>query len=964
MFMRKSKLKGSPAASSELQVDSVTAGSFQQALAEWSSDQSVSPSTMTEMTEQLSSVQELADEMEQCELASAMQAMRDLLHCVENGESNNEEKQSMLQFVAEHASATLQSVESGHEDADTLVELALAARELCGDSAPSTGTDSANDSSNSAHVAEQSQSQIDLMLSVLGGQAMPEAADTNTTREPEAADVVANQAPVEMFANVASDKTTGVKPVPPKQWPACPELVNDAELREAFLDDANRCLAEMESVVLDADAYPNDAERAQNFCRQLHTLKGASASVGLDTLARYLHEVEEWLEHSSAAELDDDFLLAAVDAVRQQMDALDGNVTLVDAQQSKNDTPAPTNTESVNSNPASPNAAPAATNGDAFIAASSRISSPISATNNEATVRVRASQLDKLMDMLAELVAIRNQRESRFCDLSSVNNELSRCSNRLRRFSDERVGMGRFLENRSPYAPATTKSTTKLALGTEPSSANAIDEIANDLVALSRDLGTSFQPLADESVALSQFIRYFRQELMQLRRLPVNGLFQRLKRSIRDAAQAEGKQVDIQLVGEETGLEQTIQERLYEPLLHMVRNSVSHGIETPDARQSNKKPDRGIVTLHAAASASMLVIKVSDDGQGLNFDALRRRGLERGLLPAGSNPSEKQLAKLIFHPGFSTRDSASQVSGRGIGMDVVATKIDQMRGRIEVESVRGQGTTISISIPLTTGIEHVMQFRSGDQRFALPMSAIMSVIKNGSQLKGSRVVSLSESLNLPNVAATKDDERSVLMLDKTLGIQVDEVLGPDEVVVRALPELLRRHPLFNGVILSASGDTVMLLNADRAAQWLRQQDSANDATTNEPQTDNGTAGNRRVLVVDDSLSARKSLAKRLRSRGFVVVEAGDGLEALRCLRESRFHLVTTDLDMPRMGGLELLNEIKQGGFEQMTTIVVSSRAKEDVWNRASECGAAAYLGKPANDEKLDQLLQEIELATD
>ncbi len=895
---------------------------------------------LPELARELETYIRCADEAEQWDLG---QAGRTLLHLVQIAEcsiddpSARESLDEMLEFIEQYRPA----MDGG--DAAQLADLPEQARvrwgdmlDLLGDGG-TAGPDEVYDFSEGDEgvedlpPAQDASQQIDMVLSLLGN------AESITDG------VLASPEQEETFATASGSPTT--VPAAPGDWTVPEHLRSSAELCEAFMDDANRCLVEMESVVLDGASYANDQERCRVFCRQLHTIKGAAASVGLEALAGYLHEVEEWLQHSvdqAGCSLDDELLLTAVDSVRQQTALLENPAAPARAGQAHS-----------GSQPADP----------VRSAPSTSLNSAI--TSGEQSVRVRASQLDRLMDMLAELVVIRNRREACVTELSRCNDELGRCSNRIRRFGDETV---EWLsgKTRSATSPA---SAGGLLLGYEPSGKNALDEVASDVATISRELSETFQPLSEENTALSQFIRQFRQELMQLRRLPVAGLFQRLKRAIHDVARLEEKQVEIRLEGEDTGLEQSIQERLFEPLLHMVRNSVSHGIETPDVRQKNRKPAQGMITLRARASASMLTIVVSDDGKGLDYDALRRRGFERGLLAPGSNPSRQHLAKLIFHPGFSTRETASQVSGRGVGMDVVATTIDRMQGRIEVDSKTGAGTSIQISIPLTTGIEHVMVYRAGGQLFALPMRSIQAA--DHQSHADTRIVPFARAIGLTDIAGSgetaRDSARHTLMLDERLGLRIDEVVGPDEVVVRPLPEVLRRHPLVGGVVLSASGETVLLLNADRAREWCQAIPDAKPlesepASSGEPVSSPAPASGppvRRALVVDDSLSARMILARKLKDRGFSVDEASDGLAALASLRTGQFEYLFTDLDMPRMGGLELLGEVHQGEFSGMTTIVVSSRPQEEIWKRATENGAAGFLPKPVSGESLDSLLRQV-----
>ncbi len=787
---------------------------------------------------------------------------------------------------------------------------------------------------NGSEPAENASQQIDLVLALLHGTSdVAEPAEISSSSSGKSGQTETsfnNKSPV-----------PGERPQPPTQWTVPDELGNCQNLCEAFLDDAHRCLGEMESVALESGSAATDQDRSRAFCRQLHTMKGAAASVGLEVLASYLHEVEEWLDHSvtnGKQSIKNEMLLAAVDSVRQQIAVLE----VRNEAEPQSGTPAQATADLT-----LPKSVPAA-------------SRPSSGSSGDQSIRVRAQQLDRLMDMLAELVAMRNRREVCGSDMKRLGDELGRCSNRLRRLGEESFSVPRANRSRT----AQSNQPTVLQLNAEPTGKSSLDEVATDISTITRELNEKFRPLADENAALTQFIRHFRQELMQLQRLPVSGLFQRLKRAIYDAARLENKQVEIRLEGEDTGLEQSMQERLFEPLLHMVRNSVSHGIETPDLRTANRKSATGTVTLTAHASASMLTIVVADDGRGLDYDALRRTGFERGLLTPGINATKRQLAKLIFHPGFSTRETASQVSGRGVGMDVVATTIDRLQGRIEVDSQPNNGTSIRISIPLTTGIEHVMVYRAGGQLFALPMRSIEAA--NRTSDRQVKMVNFARSIGSRDGSAATTGCES-LLLDPEVGILVDEIVGPDEAVVRPLPELLRRHPLVSGVVLSAQGEMVLLLNAERTREWCwrhaslpNEQSAEMTAESAEIHNQDDTGQPRlRALIVDDSLSARMSMKRKLVQRGFDVAEAGDGQAALACIRTNQFDLVITDLDMPRMNGFDLLGEITRGNFREMTTVVSSSRAKADVWQRIQEQGAAGYLPKPVSSFALDEILRSI-----
>jgi chemotaxis protein histidine kinase CheA len=597
-----------------------------------------------------------------------------------------------------------------------------------------------------AHVAAPDQ--VGMILSALGNAAPAGAA----IAPPEVKDRHREKPRhTERPAAAAKHATAVAAPSPP---PVC-DLEIDAELLAAYVDDASRCLSGIEQSVLRLECEPHDQSAVQQIARELHTLKGASASVGLNELAHYLHQVEDFSGNLFAcgnvsASLDP--LLAAVDAARTQMHALGGGINEVGSA-CRAESPSPA----------------AATGTPAVVARPAG-----GAKKSDETLRVEASRIDRLMDLLAELVILRNDREPAQRALSAQHDELGR------------------------------------------------------------------------------IIRDFRQELIELRRVPVSGLFQRLVRAARDAARVEKKTVNVRLVGEHTGIERSLQERLYEPLLHLVRNAASHGIEDERVRTSAGKTPGGTVTLEARGGLSALVILVSDDGRGLDVDAIRQRGIELGLLDPLQSATEAELFRLIFHPGFSTCRKTTELSGRGVGMDVVARALEGLRGRVDVDSVRGGGTTVRLTIPLYSVIEHTMIFRIGGQLFALPMHALDAANGNSTSAGGrgagdAAVIALQELLSAvpghggrasvnPEPTSGSGRERLLFIRNwsqpeagaasacpKRVALAVDEILGPEEVVVRPLPPVLKKHQLFAGATLAAGGQTVLLFESQRLIDAARSR---------------------------------------------------------------------------------------------------------------------------------------------
>lgn len=718
------------------------------------------------------------------------------------------------------------------------------------------------------------------------------------------------------------------------------------ELREAFLDDAGRCVSSIEEALLLFEANPKYREPLQQICRELHTLKGASGSVGLMSLANYLHEFEDSLRDSNTAKCalpSIESLFSTVDSIRKQIEAVAA--------------PAAADGEE----PQQPDGA-----GDSAprTPAPSPLGKFADAGGDEESVRVKSSQLNRLMDMLAELVMLRNRRDSELSELKEVHSELIHSVSRLRSLGD---GVG-----------AETGSVPANPLP-------RLTEVANDVLESAQRLRGCYQPVAEGNLAVSQFIRQFRQELVELRRMPVSGLFRRLQRVASDAARAEHKQVHLRLVGEDAGIERSLQERLYEPLLHIVRNAVSHGIEDGEERARKGKEPVGVVTLEAQTGADLLVLEIRDDGRGLNYDALRRRGTELGLLTPDKAATREELALLIFHPGFSTQATASHISGRGVGMDVVASAIARMRGWVEVDSTPGKGTTVRLTFPLPSVIQHTMVFRACGQLFALPMQFIQgaggvddSAHANGShravhfgKLFGSAdddgdaasqmlVLSSETPASTATSTATASDANP-----RRLELLVDEIVGPEEVVVRPLPSLLKHHPLCSGATLSGMGEVVLVLDKHRLTELAVRRTShlkPSPSASRRPAAQALSADPQRpsVLVVDDSISARKRLVRSLRRYGVEVTEASDGAEAAERLKTGSYAAVFSDLEMPRQSGFELLTEIRAvHDANALPVLIISSRTEDELRIRATELGAQAYLVKPLSDEALDSAIANI-----
>ena len=762
--------------------------------------------------------------------------------------------------------------------------------------------------------------------------------------------------------------------------PSGVESINDPDMVAAYADDAQQCLAEMEASLLSLESGHPGEEALRNFCRQLHTLKGASGTVGLSKMALYLHELESWIESAPACDVSVDSLLECVDTVRTQLGASEssGIVAVPPI------TPPLTVPISGDQGDVQRSLSTSAAARNTFVSSSTVPASVVAAGGDgDGFVRVDASQLERLMDLLAELVMLRNHRDSHVEALRTVHDELNLCALRARTLTNtidlvDHDAAG--VQAKPVTAPRKQAAHARLL-------ARSLNEIAHDTAELSRSLQEIFEPLSQDNSAVTHLIGQFRQELMELRRVPVGGLFQRLQRSIRDAARAEGKRVEICVEGQGARAERAIQQRLFEPLLHLVRNAVSHGIQLPEDRECDGKSPVGRITLSAWSGAAALCIEVRDDGRGLDEEALEVRGRQLGLLMPGETVTPAQLRQLIFHPGFSTKTSVSEISGRGVGMDVVDNWVRRLRGRIDVESVAGRGTTFRLQIPLRSAVEHAMLVRVGTQQFALPMHTVSGTSDAGNPVGGSlvqnprqKIMALSDLLNLNS----SPSERGCLIklrsnqkqsgttrksTDSCVTVCVDAIVGVEEVVVRSLPPLLQRNELFAGVTLSGRADIVLLLDAERLIELHKRShcepsvntitSSAQSANDGQPKDQAADLNHRNsILIVDDSVVVRRNLAKKLMAEGIATQEAENGHTALKVLRNGQIVGVVTDIDMPGMNGVELLQEMKrQKQYRAIPVIVLSSRDEESMPKEVHGFKPVAILAKPVTNETVNRIVQ-------
>jgi chemosensory pili system protein ChpA (sensor histidine kinase/response regulator) len=590
-------------------------------------------------------------------------------------------------------------------------------------------------------------------------------------------------------------------------------------------------------------------------------------------------------------------------------------------------------------------------------------------------VRVTSERLDGLMNLTGELVVGRSRLLRRVARMRSMQRQLSLGHQRLTSTVD------RFRERHEfSLVPAATSEAQGRDAAWGGFSALEMDSygevnilarhvgaIADDVATVQSQMQELLNQLADDAAGFGVIVSGLQGEITRARMVPVEDLFARLRLPVRDAAQREGKSVRVTTSGEDVDLDKTIMDNLYAPLLHVVRNAVSHGIESGERRGAAGKDPVGTIALSARQESGLVVLEVSDDGSGLDLARLREAAVNLGVLSAEVGLDHPAVADALFLPGVSTRAAVGDVAGRGMGGDVVRREIEKLGGDIRVRTAPGQGTRFTITLPLTLAITRALLLRNGGQIFAVPLAfaerlldlAEVPVVESAGVRRVKLddgylpLVSLDAALHRAERAPTAGGVAVLLRAgEKRLAVSVDRLLGQEEIVVKSLGELLNGHPLLSGITLSGDGELILILDVPGLLDPRSAQATASASPGDLP------TGAPRVLFADDSLSVRKVAEKLLTELGAEVTLAVDGQEALEILGRHSFDLVFTDLEMPRMHGYELIQAISGSAtLRHLPVVVVTSRSGQKHRDEAYALGARDYLTKPFDRKGLAEALR-------
>ncbi|MBN2871203.1 MAG: chemotaxis protein CheW [Campylobacterales bacterium] len=464
--------------------------------------------------------------------------------------------------------------------------------------------------------------------------------------------------------------------------------------------------------------------------------------------------------------------------------------------------------------------------------------------------------------------------------------------------------------------------------------------------------------------------------VMKTRMLPIGKVFNKFPRMIRDLSRELNKKIELEITGEETELDKSIVEEIGDPLVHIIRNSCDHGVETPETRLAAGKPETGTIQLKAYHEGNHIVIQIIDDGKGLDAGMLKAKSVEKGIITEkeADTMSEKEAFGLIFRPGFSTAAQVTSVSGRGVGMDVVKTNIEKLNGMIDIDSEVGKGTSMKLKIPLTLAIIQALLVGVQEEYYAIPLASVLETVRISKDeiytVESRSVMRLrDEVLSLVHIGDIFEVERVfdnsehayVVVLglaESKIGLIVDSLVGQEEIVIKSLGEYLKGIEGIAGATIRGDGGVTLIVDVAALMQMAKSVKSTVGQESPEAKGRGGvktSASDYTVMIVDDSKTDRTIMRKALEPMGITLVEAVDGVEALNVLKqgEHAFDAMLIDIEMPRMDGYTLAGEIKKyNKYKQLPLIAVTSRSGKADRMRGVESGMVEYITKPYSPEYL------------
>ena len=729
---------------------------------------------------------------------------------------------------------------------------------------------------------------------------------------------------------------------------------------------------------------PDKLSARNEVLRVLHTLKGSARLAGAMRLGEMTHRMESNIEYIGSESLQAvqlEPLLGRFDALQAAFAALGAPAVVETAE-------APPSVASADVAVSSEGTAkPVVRLVPMAVAPAPLQVRPVS----NQSVRVRSQLLDRLVNQAGEVMITRSRMDARLTQLRASLGELTGNLDRLRQqLRDVEVQAESQMQSRL----AQTKDTAQAFDPLEFDRFTRVQELTrmmaesvNDVATVQRNLQRSIEGTEDDLIAQGRQARELQRDLLKTRMVEFEAISERLYGVVRQASKDAGKAVKLDIVGGSIEMDRGVLDRMTPSFEHMLRNAVAHGVEAADVRAQSGKPAIGTITIQVNQESNDVSVTFSDDGGGLHLDKIRAKAIANGVISSSDTLTDDDAANLIFTAGFSTADQVTELSGRGVGMDVVRSEVSSLGGRIETSTVLGTGTNFKLILPLTTAVTQVVMMRMGEFTIGVPSNLMETVLRvpaatleqayerDGFEF-GGEVLPFFWAGALLQVSSRSHEMKTRTMpaavmrsAGQRLVLHVDEVLGNREVVVKNLGPQLARLPGLAGVSVLASGAVVLIYNPVALATVYGAQARqlyVSPVAAAELEKAGGVAASMSmtpdqlplVLVVDDSITVRRVTQRLLKREGYRVVLAADGLQALEKLQEEKPAVVLSDIEMPRMDGFDLARNIRADErLRDLPIIMITSRIAEKHREHAKELGVDHYLGKPYSEDELMGLVR-------
>ena len=773
------------------------------------------------------------------------------------------------------------------------------------------------------------------------------------------------------------------------------------EIMEDFLIEAFELIEQIDHDLVELEANPEDLELLNRIFRVAHTVKGSSSFLNFDVLTELTHHMEDVLNKARKGELKItpdimDVVLESVDMMKGLLESIRDNgsdaAAGIDIKNICASLTQISEGEAPSAAPEAPAAAPAP----------EPVKEPEpAAPAEEAAPEVSDAELSKLSDSEVEAEI------ERLLKVRKAEDQARRASKGIAPKSPEEIAPAasaapapapkpapsreRDADKKVPAASSNSavaqEQTIRVEVKRLDHLMNLIGELVlgkNRLLKIYDDVeeryeGEKFLEELNQVVSsLSLVTTDIQLAVMKTRMLPIAKVFNKFPRMIRDLSRELGKQIDLEISGEETELDKSIVEEIGDPLVHIIRNSCDHGIEDPETRKAMGKPEKGLVQLKAYNEGNHIVVEIVDDGKGLDADMLKAKSIEKGIITEreADAMSEKEAFGLIFKPGFSTAAKVTNVSGRGVGMDVVKTNIEKLNGIIDIESEVGKGTVMKLKIPLTLAIIQSLLVGTQEEFYAIPLASVLETVrvpiddiytidgKNVLRLRDEvlSLVRLSDVFGVNKVFDGGDQTYVVIIgvAEAKLGIIVDTLVGQEEIVIKSMGDYLQNIPGIAGATIRGDGRVTLIIDGGAMMEMAKDIKVNIRAEMEDSTKAKEKPSDYKVLIVDDSKMDRTIMQKSLEPIGVTIIEATNGVEALNIIKsgEHAFDAVLIDIEMPRMDGYTLAGEIrKYSKYRTLPLIAVTSRTSKTDRLRGVEVGMTEYITKPYSSEYLENVVR-------